>query len=76
MEKNNNPRHIGNICIGVSITENKVPGETGRAPGGPGPGSGSRLKYRSNKQVSDCVEIFFSDTNNCNLVHKILLYNF
>ena len=26
---------------------------------GPGPGSGSRLKYRSNKQASDCVEIFF-----------------
>ena len=79
MERNNNPKHIGDIGVSivffVSVTKNKVPGETGRAPG-PGPGSGSRLKYRSNKQASDCVEIFFSDTNNCNLVHKILLYKF
>ena len=37
MEINNNPKHIGDIGVSivffVSVTKNKVPGETGRAPG-------------------------------------------
>ena len=37
MERNNNPKQIGDIGVSivffVSVTKNKVPGETGRAPG-------------------------------------------